>query len=134
MGQGPRTPTVSSPTLAALMSSSARHSAMVLMFRKAASRAPVHSSQMAWGAGGLVSLGRRTPYTRQAVRAPDSRRPKTRPSGNETGVPRPGPWMENEQRQGGTHRTEGVLDARLLLNSTGRQRARTSTFSENVIN
>lgn len=34
-------------TLAALMSSSARHSAIVLMFRKAASRAPVHSSQMA---------------------------------------------------------------------------------------
>merc|ERR1719195_1159549 len=34
--------------LAALISSSARHSAMVLMLRKAASRAPVHSSQMAW--------------------------------------------------------------------------------------
>lgn len=33
--------------LAALMSSSARHSAMVLMFLKAASRAPVHSSQIA---------------------------------------------------------------------------------------
>lgn len=39
-------------TLAALMSSSARHSAMVLMLRKAASRAPVHSSQMAWEEGG----------------------------------------------------------------------------------
>lgn len=35
------------PTLAALISSSARHSAMVLMFLKAASLAPVHSSQMA---------------------------------------------------------------------------------------
>merc|ERR1711913_37491 len=34
--------------LAALISSSARHSAMVLMLRKAASRAPVHSSQIAW--------------------------------------------------------------------------------------
>merc|ERR1711913_154547 len=34
--------------LAALISSSARHSAMVLMFLKAASRAPVHSSQTAW--------------------------------------------------------------------------------------
>merc|ERR1719445_2141279 len=34
--------------LAALISSSARHSAMVLMFLKAASRAPVHSSQIAW--------------------------------------------------------------------------------------
>ncbi len=34
-------------TLAALMSSSARHSAMDLMFLKAASLAPVHSSQMA---------------------------------------------------------------------------------------
>lgn len=33
--------------LAALMSSSARHSAMVLMLRKAASRAPVVSSQIA---------------------------------------------------------------------------------------
>lgn len=38
-------------TLAALMSSSAKHSAMVLMLRKAASRAPVQSSQMAWGEG-----------------------------------------------------------------------------------
>ncbi|KAH3794287.1 hypothetical protein DPMN_147818 [Dreissena polymorpha] len=36
------------PTLAALMSSSARHSAMDLMFLKEASRVPVHSSQMAW--------------------------------------------------------------------------------------
>ena len=35
-------------TLAALMSSSLRHSAMDLMFLKAASLAPVHSSQMAW--------------------------------------------------------------------------------------
>jgi hypothetical protein len=34
-------------TLAALMSSSARHSAMDLMFLKAASLAPVHSSQIA---------------------------------------------------------------------------------------
>jgi hypothetical protein len=34
-------------TLAALMSSSATHSAIVLMFLKAASRAPVHSNQMA---------------------------------------------------------------------------------------
>merc|ERR1712121_500555 len=34
--------------LAALISSSAKHSAMVLMLRKAASRAPVQSSQMAW--------------------------------------------------------------------------------------
>merc|ERR1712018_476094 len=34
--------------LAALISSSARHSAMVLMLRKAASRAPVQRSQMAW--------------------------------------------------------------------------------------
>merc|ERR1712045_596201 len=34
--------------LAALISSSARHSAMVLMLRKAASRAPVHRSQIAW--------------------------------------------------------------------------------------
>merc|ERR1719391_1626183 len=33
---------------AALMSSSARHSAIVLMFLKAASRAPVQSNQMAW--------------------------------------------------------------------------------------
>jgi hypothetical protein len=35
------------PTLAALMSSSATHSAIVLMFLKAASRAPVHSNQIA---------------------------------------------------------------------------------------
>jgi hypothetical protein len=35
-------------TLAALMSSSAKHSAMVLMLRNAASRAPVQSNQMAW--------------------------------------------------------------------------------------
>jgi hypothetical protein len=35
-------------TLAALMSSSATHSAIVLMFLKAASRAPVHSNQMAY--------------------------------------------------------------------------------------
>lgn len=35
-------------TLAALMSSSARHSAMDLMFRNADSRAPVQSSQTAW--------------------------------------------------------------------------------------
>lgn len=34
--------------MAALISSSARHSAMVLMFLKAASLAPVHSSQMAY--------------------------------------------------------------------------------------
>jgi hypothetical protein len=34
-------------TLAALMSSSATHSAIVLMFLKAASLAPVHSNQMA---------------------------------------------------------------------------------------
>jgi len=34
--------------LAALISSSARHSAMVLMLRKADSRAPVVISQMAW--------------------------------------------------------------------------------------
>ena len=34
--------------LAALMSSSARHSAMVLMFLKAASRAPVVSRKIAW--------------------------------------------------------------------------------------
>ena len=34
-------------TLAALISSSATHSAIVLMFLKAASRAPVHSNQMA---------------------------------------------------------------------------------------
>lgn len=35
-------------TLAALISSSARHSAIVLMFLKAASRAPVHNNQIAW--------------------------------------------------------------------------------------
>jgi hypothetical protein len=35
------------PTLAAFMSSSATHSAIVLMFLKAASRAPVHSNQIA---------------------------------------------------------------------------------------
>ena len=35
-------------TLAALMSSSARHSAIVLMFLNAASRAPVHNSQIAY--------------------------------------------------------------------------------------
>ena len=35
-------------SLAALISSSAKHSAMVLMFRKADSRAPVHNNQMAW--------------------------------------------------------------------------------------
>merc|ERR1719397_2044550 len=34
--------------LAALISSSLRHSAMLLMFLKAASRAPVHRSQIAW--------------------------------------------------------------------------------------
>lgn len=34
-------------TLAALISSSAKHSAIVLMFLKAASRAPVQSNQMA---------------------------------------------------------------------------------------
>ena len=34
--------------MAALISSSARHSAMVLMLRKADSRAPVVISQMAW--------------------------------------------------------------------------------------
>merc|ERR1719320_1250112 len=34
--------------LAALMSSSLRHSAMLLMLRKAASRAPVQRSQIAW--------------------------------------------------------------------------------------
>lgn len=34
-------------TLAALMSSSAKHSAMDLMLRNAASRAPVQSNQMA---------------------------------------------------------------------------------------
>lgn len=34
-------------TLAALISSSAKHSAIVLMLRKAASRAPVHNSQIA---------------------------------------------------------------------------------------
>merc|ERR1719412_3536335 len=34
--------------LAALISSSLRHSAMLLMLRKAASRAPVQRSQMAW--------------------------------------------------------------------------------------
>lgn len=38
---------ICSGTLAALISSSARHSAMVLMFLKAASLAPVHNSQMA---------------------------------------------------------------------------------------
>lgn len=41
--------TLELPTLAALISSSARHSAIVLMFLKAASLAPVHSSQMAYG-------------------------------------------------------------------------------------
>lgn len=35
-------------TLAAFISSSARHSAIVLIFLKAASRAPVHRSQIAW--------------------------------------------------------------------------------------
>lgn len=35
-------------TLAALMSSSAKHSAIVLMFLNAASRAPVHSNQIAY--------------------------------------------------------------------------------------
>lgn len=40
--------TISSLTLEALMSSSDKHSAMDLMFRKEASRAPVHKSQIAW--------------------------------------------------------------------------------------
>lgn len=35
-------------TLAALISSSAKHSAIVLMLRKAASLAPVHNNQIAW--------------------------------------------------------------------------------------
>lgn len=35
-------------TLAAFINSSAKHSAIVLMFLKAASRAPVHRSQIAW--------------------------------------------------------------------------------------
>lgn len=34
--------------LAALISSSARHSAIVFMLRNAASRAPVHNNQIAW--------------------------------------------------------------------------------------
>ena len=43
--------------LAALMSSSAKHSAMDLMFLKEASRAPVHSSQMAWKRPDFFRLG-----------------------------------------------------------------------------
>lgn len=35
-------------TFAALISSSAKHSAIVLILRNAASRAPVHNSQIAW--------------------------------------------------------------------------------------
>lgn len=34
--------------MAALINSSAKHSAIVLMFLNAASRAPVHNNQMAW--------------------------------------------------------------------------------------
>ena len=54
------TNTAKNVTLAALMSSSAKHSAIVLMFLKAASRAPVHSSQIACqcrsGDEGLITL------------------------------------------------------------------------------
>lgn len=45
-------------TFAALMSSSAKHSAMVLMLRKAASRAPVQRSQMAWTDGRMLGTAR----------------------------------------------------------------------------
>ena len=49
--------------LAALMSSSARHSAMVLMLRKAASRAPVVSSQIACDSAQQTGRGQPSPQT-----------------------------------------------------------------------
>lgn len=64
-------------TLAALMSSSARHSAMLLMFLKAASRAPMHSSHTAWltrRSGDTSTAWRRTVPARP-IRVESSRGP-----------------------------------------------------------
>lgn len=67
-------------TLAALMSSSARHSAMVLTLRKAASREPVQRSQMAWltrRSGDTSTACRRTVPARP-IRVESSRGPLNR--------------------------------------------------------
>ena len=64
-------------TLAALMSSSAKHSAMVLMLRNADSRAPVQSSQIAWftrRSGDTSTAWRRTVPARP-IRVESSRGP-----------------------------------------------------------
>lgn len=65
-------------TLEALISSSAKHSAMVLMFLKAASRAPVHSSHIAWltrRRGDTSTAWRRTVPARP-IRVESSRGPE----------------------------------------------------------
>ncbi len=63
--------------LAAFMSSSARHSLMVLTLRKAASRAPVVSSQMAWltRRSGEISTAWRRTTPAEPMRVASSRGP-----------------------------------------------------------
>ena len=64
-------------TLAALISSSAKHSAIDLMFLKAASRAPVHSSQIAWFTrlSGDTSTACRLTVPARPIRVESSRGP-----------------------------------------------------------
>lgn len=66
------------PTLAALISSSAKHSAIVLMLRNAASRAPVHNNQMAWltRLNGETSTAWRRTVPARPIRVESSRGPE----------------------------------------------------------
>ena len=65
-------------TLAALINSSAKHSAIVLMLRNAASRAPVHNNQMAWltRLSGETSTAWRRTVPARPIRVESSRGPE----------------------------------------------------------
>lgn len=65
-------------TFAALISSSAKHSAIVLMLRNAASRAPVHNNQIAWltRLKGETSTAWRRTVPARPIRVESSRGPE----------------------------------------------------------